>query len=583
MPTLSPRATVALILVVGLGLSPRSRAQQPAPEIPSLTIRANTRLVLVDVVVTDKKGQPVPGLKADDFTVEENGKKQKVSVFVAPSSAHSAPSAALPGILSNHPEVVGPAGAPIVLVLDATNSPFKEQAYARSEMLKYAAEQNQSDRPMAILTLTDRLHVLQQFTSDPKVLSTAIKSFKPQEPIMSTNLGPQPSALADAAGGGGKGSGTAAITPQDAISEFEGAQAAYNLERRTLITIEAMRSLSRMLGGMQGRKDVVWLTADLPFDLIPESRNMSESELAMDLPGSQSKSLQLRTAGAMQEEQRSLYGPEIRAAETELANANIAIYPVDLNGLVGGGMESTYSGAHERDINGAGMAKAAISANDRIRVSQGTMEEVAAETGGKAYINQNEIKNGITLAAADDHASYEIGYYPENKKWDGKYRNIKVKLDQGDTQTRYRKGYFAVDTSAGKNTNYEQDVAAALQFNAPITQISFMAQSKATDPGKLRVVVLVDAHTLSAEDTSGNKKLNLTLYACVFDPKGKMLASRSTKVDRAFDAATYQQILDKGMMVPLDIESPQGGSQLRLAVLDNKTGYIGTVSGPLGQ
>jgi hypothetical protein len=54
-------------------------------------------------------------------------------------------------------------------------------------------------------------------------------------------------------------------------------------------------------------------------------------------------------------------------------------------------------------------------------------------------------------------------------------------------------------------------------------------------------------------------------------------------VDRAFDAATYQQILDKGMMVPIDIEVPSGGNQLRLAVLDNKTGFIGTVTGPLGQ
>ena len=54
-------------------------------------------------------------------------------------------------------------------------------------------------------------------------------------------------------------------------------------------------------------------------------------------------------------------------------------------------------------------------------------------------------------------------------------------------------------------------------------------------------------------------------------------------MDRAFDAATYQQILDKGMMVPIDMEIPAGGKELRLAVLDSKTGFIGTVSGPLGQ
>jgi hypothetical protein len=61
------------------------------------------------------------------------------------------------------------------------------------------------------------------------------------------------------------------------------------------------------------------------------------------------------------------------------------------------------------------------------------------------------------------------------------------------------------------------------------------------------------------------------------------MAAQSIKVDKSFDAATYQQILDHGMMVPIDIAIPAGGKELRLAVLDNKTGFIGTVSGPLGQ
>jgi hypothetical protein len=54
-------------------------------------------------------------------------------------------------------------------------------------------------------------------------------------------------------------------------------------------------------------------------------------------------------------------------------------------------------------------------------------------------------------------------------------------------------------------------------------------------------------------------------------------------VDRVFDAATYQQILDKGMMVPIDMDLPAGANQLRLAVLDNKTGFIGTATGAPGQ
>jgi VWFA-related protein len=579
------RAMLRLVLVLVI-LNPcvqnaLSSGQQVPAEVPTVTFRTNARLVMVDVVVTDKKGQPVTGLKSDDFTVEENGKKQKISFAVPPGSARAvAPTPAPAGILSNHPENVAPVGIPTVLLLDAVNSPFKEQAYARSQMLKYAAEQVQSGHSVAVLALTDRLHVLQQFTSDPQVLLTAIKKFRPEEQILQPGAGPAPSAVPPDMSGPGT-LGIQLLLAQHEVAGFVGLQVGYNIERRTLITIEAMHSLARMLGGLPGRKNVVWLTANFPFDLIPEDRAVSDAELEADLPNVRQKSLQVNAAGSVAAEQRSLHGQEIRESEAQLASANIAIYPVDLNGLVGG-MEG--SAAVSTAHGGADMlANTAIAQVESLQASQGTMREVAAETGGKPYMNQNEIKDGIALAAADDKASYQLGYYPENKKWDGKYRSIKVKVAQGDMQIRYRKGYFAVDPTKTKNQNYEQNVAEALQINSPATQISFMAQAKPGDAGKVRVIFLVDAHTLTAEDASGSKKLNVALYASIVTAAGKTLSTRSLKVDRTFDAATYQQILDKGMMVPLDIEVPAEGKELRLAVLDDRTGFIGTVRGPLGE
>src|SRR5579864_5293488 len=132
MPNSASHKLLAAFLIGNLIAVPaRLIAQQSAADVPSLTLRANTRLVVVDVVVTSKKGQAVTGLTADDFTVEENGKKQKVSVFLPPAPANRIPPASTPpGIFSNRPENVGPAGVPIVLVLDAANSPFEQQAYA---------------------------------------------------------------------------------------------------------------------------------------------------------------------------------------------------------------------------------------------------------------------------------------------------------------------------------------------------------------------------------------------------------------------------------------------------------------------
>jgi VWFA-related protein len=578
------RAILTLGLTLNLAAGPAILSAQQAPaDVPTLTIRTSTRLVTVDVVVTDKKGQPITGLKPEDFTVEENGKKQKISVFVPPgvNQATPAPGQAPPGVLSNHPEHVGPGGVPTVLLLDACNSPFKDQSYARTQMLKYVVEQGKSGHAMAVLTLNDQLRVLQQFTSDPQVLAAAIKSLRPQEQILQS-AAPAPETHGVADGPRGGASGAAVSSAAAAAQQFADLQVGYNLERRTLITLEAMKGLARLLGGLPGRKNVVWLTASLPFDLIPEDRNMTDAELMADLPGQgRQRSVSVNAAGSMAAEARQLHSQDIKDAEARLASANIAIYPVDLTGLMSG-MES--SAARQGSVfNDTAITDRVIAGLNAQQASQGTMEEVAMQTGGKAYKNQNEIKDGITLAASDEKASYSLSYYPENKKWDGKFRSLKVKVSQSDTQVRYRKGFFAVEPGQTKNANYEQDVASALEVGAPATQVSFMGQAKPTDPGKMRVIFLVDAHSVTAEDAAGGKKLNVTLYASVYSASGKPMGTRSLKVDHTFDAATYQQILDKGMMVPIDMEMPAGGQQLRLAVLDNKTGFIGTASGPLGQ
>jgi VWFA-related protein len=584
------RMPVTLALVINLAAGPATLSAQQAPaEIPDITIRTNTRLVVVDVVVTHKNGEPVTGLKAENFTIEENGKKQKVSLFVAPgtgAASRPAPAPTPAGILSNHPENVGPSGVPTVLLLDAANSQFRDQVYARSQMLKYAVEQGQSGHPMAVLTLTDRLQVLQQFTSDPQVLMKAIKNLRPQEPILQGAPAPLEShgiaTGVDRGGGGGFGSSTALATAQGAVQQFADIQVGYNLERRTVITIEAMKALTRILGGLPGRKNVVWLTASLPFDLVPEDRNISDAELLADLPGQgRQRSVSVNSAGAYAAEARQLHGQEIKEAESQLANTNIAIYPVDVTGLMSG-MENSASrpGSVYSDTAISGRALGGVSVQ---QAAQDTMREIALQTGGKAYVNQNEIKDGITLAVSDEKASYSIGYYPENKKWDGKFRSLKVKVDQGDTQVRYRKGYYALDPAQDKKANFEQEVAAALETGAPATQVSFMAQAMPTDPGKMRVLFKLDAHTLTAEDAGGGKKMNVILYASVYSADGKNVGTRSVKVDRTFDAATYQKLLDKGMLVPIDMDKPAGGQNLRLAVLDNKTGFIGTASGTVGQ
>jgi VWFA-related protein len=608
-------ATVGLVFSFVLSISPTNsttmlHAQEPAANLPTVTIRSNTRLVVVDAVVTDKKGQPITGLKPEDFVLEENGKKQRIAFFTPPgafgapgASKSAAQSLSLPpGVLSNRPEFLKPAGAPTVLLLDAANSSFKDQAYGRWQMLKYVEEQSHTGMPTAVMTLSDHLHVLQDFTSDPAILATAIRNLHPQAESRQRGASSRSTNFnGNETPGPGLISATKISLAQSEVAGFQNLVTGYNLEVRTVVTINAMRELSRLLAGLPGRKNVIWVTSNFPFDLIPQDANMSDAEMITERHGGGGRSVGVNVPGSTVAVPRQLHLDEIKQAESELTSANIAIYPVDVTGLVSG-MEGI-SAVHSSGLYADDLSQGALRQTADLQANQGSMEEIAAETGGKAYLNQNEIRLAESQAASDDKASYALGYYPDNNKgrWDGRYRGIKIKLEKSDAQIRYRKGYYAiepgeannhdhaidhsVDRNSDHNHNYDEDVAKALQINAPATQVTFTAQTKPTGPGKIRVIFLVDAHTLSSEPGEDSKgaKMNVSLFAAVYDLGGKMLSNRGIKVDRAFDAASYKQIMDKGMMVPIDMDVPPGGTEIRLAVVDNKTGYIGTVSGAVKQ
>ena len=115
----------------------------------------------------------------------------------------------------------------------------------------------------------------------------------------------------------------------------------------------------------------------------------------------------------------------------------------------------------------------------------------------------------------------------------------------------------------------------------PATLVGFKAQVKPGEKGKARVVFLVDAHTLTAQDVSGGKKFEVSFYAAPVSADGKIGGTRSLKVDQAFKPEIYAQILQQGMMTPLDLDLPANAKKVRLAVRDERTGSVGTIDAPL--
>jgi len=160
MNTLLRRSVYVLAIAFALlAAAARLHSQSPSQGVPAPTIRVSTRLVLVDVVVTDKQGKPVSGLKAEDFTIEEKGKKQKIAVFQTPEEAQqqNTPPQLGPGLYTNRPEFRSPGGPLTVLLLDAANTPFQDQAYSRQQMLKYVSQRAKPGTRMGVFTLTNSL------------------------------------------------------------------------------------------------------------------------------------------------------------------------------------------------------------------------------------------------------------------------------------------------------------------------------------------------------------------------------------------------------------------------------------------
>jgi VWFA-related protein len=560
-------------------LTTLGQAPPPATEPPAASIRVTTHMVLVDVVVTDKQGKAVPGLHPEDFVVEENGKAQKIASVTMPAeNAPHAPAQLPPGIYSNRPQYRS-SGPITVMLLDALNTAYTDQAYARRQMLRFVKEQFKPDERMGIFTLTGSLSELQDFSSDPQILYAALQSYKPLQGEFTPVPGRGMSSGAGPVEGTGPVTASATVSSIDASAQpvsdattmagtisaaqaaaslrsFETVGAQYAKDERAVLTLNALNSLARILGGLPGRKNLIWVTGDLPFAFVPEEQTVSKTELAEELPSLNTRRVGEHSAGNYASTFRELHAEEIRETGARLSSAQVAVYPVDARGL------------------------STSLATD----SQETMREVARETGGRAYVNQNEIKVGVERAFEDEYASYTLGYYPDNKKYDGKYRQIKVKVKRDGVEVQNRRGYYAIDPTQVKGYNPQVEVVSALGDAVPSSLIAFSAQVKPPSANsvkdKIGVTFLVDANTLSAEDASGGKHLNVAMYATLYSPAGKILANRSQKVDQSFDASTYQKILQQGLMLHMDLDPQPGNNQLRLAVQDGRTGLVGTIDAP---
>ena len=590
---MSPRWNVLLLVMsASIAASPQSQTTGPNTQSPVATIKSKARLVLVDVVVTNDKGDPVPGLQKKDFEVLEDGKPQAISTFEehkgAPITQIKLPPLP-PNVYTNFP-LVQAADSVNIILLDALNTPARDQVYVRSQMLKYLKTIPPGTR-VAIFTLASQLRMLQGVTTDSTELLAALNGTKAQQsPLLPSDAendanqrridfltqedqGPPPKTLADAA-----------FDPVQAAKQFMADTAAFETQQRIGITLEAMQQLARYLSGVPGRKNVIWFSGSFPTAIFSDP----------DLPDP------FNIAASFQD--------EIRKTTDLLSSAQLALYPIAAEGLAS-------DAVFQANGSEIGQKRPSLAMRDQVKQMQSgevsrdlnhtAMEDLAKDTGGQAYYNTNGLDGALARVVNNGARYYSLAYSPSNTAMDGRFRRIQVKLVSAKGSLAYRRGYYADDLatalSAGKKSDSDP-LLALMGRNLPdYTQILYKVLVQPSNPQpapdaphigsntemkapftRYSVDFAISVGDLKLEPTpDGVRHGSIEVALLAYSREGKPLNFVVTQGNVVLQAKEYESVQKGGLQIHKEIDVPKGYAYLRTGIYDFKSSTAGTLGFPL--
>ena len=561
-----------------------------APVTEKYGLESQVPLVLVDVVVTDKDGHPVHGLKASDFTVLEKGKPMTVQSFEEHRFDQAPPPAPRPTRQELGPNVFTnftytPNNGPLnVLLMDALNTPIADQAYVRQQMLEYVKKLPEGTR-LAIFGLSTHLFILQGFTTDPAILKAVLSNKKhlpSDSPLLTTpEETEEQQEQVDMIGSLGNDPSTAQM--QADMEQFQAQTNSFQTRLRVEYTLSAMNNLARYLSGLPGRKNLIWFSGSFPINILPDG----------DLEN---------PFGAMEN-----FEDDVKATADLLTRSQVAVYPIDGRGLfTNPALSASVSGASlARNPNT--MMKAHTKFFTQTAAEHFTMQAMAEQTGGKAFYNTNGLKEAVQEAVDQGSNYYTLTYTPTDRKWDGGYRNIRVKMEQPGVNLFYRHGYYAEDPTApvhGQKVLPTSAMQMAMLRGGPDpTEILFKVKivpaagteetlppanqplaKKMKPPYRhYNVWYLADfTHVAFATTPDGNYHGSVEFTTLLYSPEGEQMNWTSNKVNINMPAAKLEAMLRKGVSVHQVIDAPAKGEYfLRIGVHDVHSDRVGAVEVPL--
>src|SRR5579862_9940154 len=404
------RISITMLILAGFAIACiSSRAQSPQQSTPSPAtpapapasqevapnqtpaIRASSDLVRIDVEVTDKSGKPVKGLTPEQFSITENGKQQKISIFTfqdiekmeTVKSDDTKPIV----VAIDSPDTPAATEAisdqvrdrrMLVLFFDLTSMQTDDIARAHDAALKFVQKQMTSADLVSIVVYAARLTVWADFTNDRSKLEKAVARLTP-------DVASQLADLSYAAAQNGEYDVQqytgAAYTADE--TEFN----AFNTDQKLL----AVQGLVNVLAAIPGRKAVIEFTGGIT-----------------------------QTG----EENRT----ELRAATDAANRADVSIYEIDARGLyadIPGGAVSSAGASGTSMYTGA----AVFQQTDARMDSRDTLGTLSTDTGGRSFFDLGDLSEAFPSIEADNTGYYLIGYdLPADAKRDGRWHAVRVKV-----------------------------------------------------------------------------------------------------------------------------------------------------------
>jgi VWFA-related protein len=532
----SPTALTTALLLLNFTLTALAQDASQQPKPPQYRMRVTSELVLVNVVARDKKGNLIRGLKKEDFTVTEDGKRQEISTFDFENVDE------LPTAGPGENTITGAAGAPAGLLHNSNETPL--DARDRRLMLlffdfsgmdpeqiergvdsakKFVKEKMKPADMIALVSLSTNMRVDLDFTSDKaKVLS--ILSAYTSSQGQGFDLGAEGSAEGTAETGG-------SFTPDD--TDYN----TFTADRKLL----ALQAIMQALGKINQKKSIIYFSNG-----ITQSGVDNQSAL--------------------------------RATTAAAVRANVSIYPLDVRGLQAfppGGEaqnaslhgQSAYNGnATFNDLNG--------NAN-----SQETLATLAEDTGGKAFFDSNDFSGVFSQVQKDTSAYYVLGFTSTNPLKDGHFRHLKVQLNRQDVKLEYRSGYYAGrDFQHLNNSDREQQLDDELEAQLPQTDVAVYAGAHyfRQDDSHYYLGVSLVIPGSQIPFVQAKDKDNATI-----DIIGEVLANGKLPVGHQRDTVklavdSAQQVRRKNVQYNTGFLLAPGSYHLKFVVRENRTGRMGS-------